>query len=267
VVVVEMMNFDRKAIANRLKAYQSRNPDVVRINRKNVQQYTIPNLVHFVFLSNHRNAMALDDDDRRNLVYWSPYVKPEAGTKERAAEDEEFKELHAWLGDGDNGDGCAFVVHWLLKRDVRNFNPGAHAPFTEAKREMIRETRSEVERWMIEAIEDGAFDTDLVTVLMVQDYVAAHARRLADKATDQAVRSALRHVAAKPLPQIDLNTGNEEKRGPGEGRRKRKWVRPWALRNAKKYLAMSRDALCAAWQQQRPDDAHDEVAAAAADLI
>jgi hypothetical protein len=247
-LVEELKTFEGLKLANQLKSFEAAPPYYVRINKKNVPQYDVPNLASFVYFTNYRDAIPLDDDERRHLIYWSPYRKPAEGTPERAAEDLEFKDYFVWLA----AKGAAHVVHWLLQRDLSAFKPGGHAMFTQSKAEMIREGKSEVERWVIEAVEDEKLD-DLVTVEGVIGLIETRASRLKAKANNGSVIRGLRSAGAVQLARLDLNSGTGEKRKAGDGRRKRNLVRPWAVRDTKRYERLTPVELRDAWQKQQAE--------------
>lgn len=154
VIINEAHTFSRREIMDRLKPLIAAPPHTLEVNRKNVAQYVIPNIINVVMFTNHADALAPTQGDRRYWVHQclisdkppQPY----------------FRALWDWFDAG--GDAACFA--WLLARDVSAFNPKEPAPMTEAKQEMIDGSAPIAARWLAEQFEEGgAFNgRDLVTV-------------------------------------------------------------------------------------------------------
>ena len=106
------------------------------INEKNLRQYFVPNNQNWIITTNHDNAIALEDDDRR---FWVHRVLIDAPPP-----DEYFAALHAWF----NAGGTENVFGWLLQRDVSGFNPMARPPMTAAKRTMLEQSQPAPVRYL-----------------------------------------------------------------------------------------------------------------------
>jgi hypothetical protein len=197
-----------------------------------VPQFYIPNIVAWAFLTNHSNALALENDDRRFFVLWSlAQPKPESY----------YKELHDWLAIG----GDAHVVDWLLKRDISRFNPKGHAPDTKAKRDMIATNRNATEAWIVDEIRDqcGIFQRDLI----ISGEIIHHGQVSAPNAlrntfTPQRVAMALKGAGGEELGQIRI-----------DGRR----PHVWAVRRKEMYAGLDEPKLRDLYIKQR--DTHSEV--------
>ena len=108
-------------LKNKLKALIT--GDWIRINPKNVAAYDERNHVNLVFLSNEAMPVALEEDDRRHCVVWTP---PE---RERAFYDAVLEEIRS--------GGAAALHEYLLHLDLGDFRNGSRPPDTEAKDELI----------------------------------------------------------------------------------------------------------------------------------
>ena len=71
----DLGEFNRFALYERLKAYTAAPPDGLRVDEKNLREYTIPNCCGVVITSNHQDALFLPADDRRHYVAWSELTK------------------------------------------------------------------------------------------------------------------------------------------------------------------------------------------------
>lgn len=174
--VEEMNTFGRREVMDRIKPMLACPPDELRVNAKGIQQYRVPNIVNLVFYTNHKDAISIEDGDRRFCVIWSDAQPWEA---------ERFTALYAWLQDG----GAARVCRWLAARDLTAFNPRGRAEDTAGKREMAALTRPVVEATVLELIESHAdvCASDLVTT----SGMLAAARRVCPTATPVSVGAAL----------------------------------------------------------------------------
>ncbi len=106
-----------------------------RINEKYQPAREAPNLMNFVFLSNHHDAIFVNDGDRRFFVWeiLSGLLPQSAST-----------EFVVWRDTG----GLSALLYFLLNFDISNFNPKAPAPMTEAKQQMVEDNRSDLEGWV-----------------------------------------------------------------------------------------------------------------------
>lgn len=106
----------------------------IRINPKNVAAHDERNHVNLVFLSNERQPLVLEKDDRRYVVIWTP---GELG-------EDFYNEVKAEIADG----GIAALHHYLLHLDLGDFNEHTRPPFTQSKQDLIDISLDSVERFM-----------------------------------------------------------------------------------------------------------------------
>lgn len=137
----ENSSADHRADSNKLKHLIT--GSTVFVNEKYQPAMMMDNCVNFIFTSNHPDAFHLEAHDRRFFV-WS-ITAPKMS-------DEFYKSFVQWR---DNG-GAAVLMHYFLQLDLAGFNPKASAPLTESKQEMIEISRSEIERWIHETLDDDA---------------------------------------------------------------------------------------------------------------
>ena len=131
----EVSKSDRRQDTDKLKGLVTGTS--VYINEKYQPAREVSNFLNFIFLSNHHDAIFLEDSDRRYFV-WEI-------TAERLP-DANVQEFVKWR---DNG-GLAALLHFLLRCDLSGFNPKAPAPMTEAKQQMVQDNRSDLENWVAE---------------------------------------------------------------------------------------------------------------------
>lgn len=107
----------------------------IHINQKYQPDREQPNLLNFVFLSNHHDALFFNDHDRRFFVW-----EVEAG---KLSESQALNFV-AWRDSG----GLSHLHHFLLHYPLGDFNPKAPAPMTAAKKQMADDNRSDLEAWV-----------------------------------------------------------------------------------------------------------------------
>ena len=100
-----------------------------RVNEKYVREYETDNWIHVMASSNSLRALKLDNTDRR----WMVPTLTETPWSHR-----QWVAFNDWI----EGTGLNIIKHW-----AENYGdyvrPGQHAPMTERKREMQRESESE----------------------------------------------------------------------------------------------------------------------------
>jgi putative DNA primase/helicase len=106
----------------------------IRINPKNVAAHDERNHVNLVFLSNERQPLVLDKDDRRYTVIWTPEKLPEGF----------YGDIRAELDAG----GVAALHHHLATLDLADFSEHSKPPMTQSKRDVIDISMDSVERFV-----------------------------------------------------------------------------------------------------------------------
>lgn len=123
--------------------------DWVRVNPKNLPAYRERNHMNLVFLSNERQPVVLENDDRRHAVIWTPPALSEAHYNAVAQELE--------------GGGLEALHQHLLDVDLTGFHPWTRPPMTSSKEDLQVLGRGSVEafiaEWMGLEVENAATDT------------------------------------------------------------------------------------------------------------
>lgn len=108
----------------------------VRVNPKNLAAHKERNHMNIVFLSNEKQPVILENDDRRHCVIWTPEKL------EQSYYDE--------LGEEIENGGIAALHHYLLHLDLGDFKPWTRPPMTKAKRDLIELNQDSVEAFLAE---------------------------------------------------------------------------------------------------------------------
>jgi putative DNA primase/helicase len=127
---------DMYHIKNRLKGFIT--GDTIRVNPKNVAAHNEKNQMNLVFLSNERQPLVLENDDRRHCVIWVPPKLP----------DDFFAAVNAEIDAG----GIEALHHYLLELDLGDFKPWTKPPMTKAKQDLVVLGKSSEERFLHEWI-------------------------------------------------------------------------------------------------------------------
>ena len=139
VICDEVSSTDKRIIADRLKGWITASKN--NINSKNEPKFSQPNLIKYVFLSNHPDAVYLSDKDRRHYVV--------EAISQRLS-DEEIRVFVYWRQNG----GYSALLDYLLKLNTKSFNPTAPAPNSNSKQAMVEDNKSDVERWLDSVLEE-----------------------------------------------------------------------------------------------------------------
>lgn len=111
------------------------------VNRKYGRKMTIDIFTGFLFYTNHYDALALPEEDRRIAVLGGPDV--EAG-------EDHYAHLYSTLGDSDF---IAQVYWYLMGVDISRFN-WQRAPMTKERALMIESNKSDVEAAVLAVLEN-----------------------------------------------------------------------------------------------------------------
>ena len=197
VVLEEVHSFERRSIMDKIKPWFANPPLRIDIEEKHQPAYPQDNVVNFVAFSNHDDAMAIEDKDRRVFV-----IKTAA--KQGHWGEWEFLAYYAWLQE--NG-GAEAVTLWLNQRDLSAFNTKGHAPMTDAKQEMAALNTSPWMAAIREGIADqaGPFARKVTTVKAIKDWLVAEGAcdtRLGAERISHEVR---RHGAVRPAVPVKVD--------------------------------------------------------------
>ena len=167
-VVNELKIGDRIDVANSFKAVITE--ETLRVELKYINPFEIENVAGLLAFTNHRDALAVTEDDRRYFVYWSPAKMRAPGY---------YDKLHAFLDLRGQGNpkgtdwGAAVFYRFLLERNISGFNPNAAPPMTTAKRQAIEASRWEPLVILEEIYEECAppFDREVIKLTSALEHL------------------------------------------------------------------------------------------------
>ena len=123
---------DMHHIKNQLKSFIT--GDWIRVNPKNLPAYRERNHMNIVFLSNEKQPVVLESDDRRHGVIWTP---PKLSK-------DFYDEVHKELCNG----GREALHQYLLDVDLTDFHPWTESPLTASKQDLQDLGRGSVEQFV-----------------------------------------------------------------------------------------------------------------------
>lgn len=145
-----------------LKPLLASPPTTLQVNIKKLRPITIDNIVHVIAFSNKANPVALEDSDRRLMVY-----RIEHDLEKRWADDR-FGPYYEWIRNG----GSRQVMGWLLQRDLSAFRASIPAPNTKAKQQVIEASDPRFVQ-ILEMVREHLppFHTDLIQMSVLADFL------------------------------------------------------------------------------------------------
>lgn len=127
----DMGEFNRYQFYEHMKPILAAPPYSLTVDRKNVQEYRIPNVVGVIITTNHKTSLYLTADDRRHLVCWSPCKQDDFPRSH-------WTEFYTWYEAG----GYDHVAAYLMDLDLSEWDPKAPPPKTAAFWELVNSGRA-----------------------------------------------------------------------------------------------------------------------------
>jgi hypothetical protein len=155
----DLGEINRYSFYDHLKAYTAAPPDVLRVDEKNLREYSVLNCCGVIITTNHKtDGIFLPADDRRHYVAWSEL------TKENLPADY-WTKLWGWY---DNG-GDSHVAAYLAAYDLSKFDAKAPPPKTAAFWTIIDASRAPEDAELADVLDrlGNPYATTLVAVQMM----------------------------------------------------------------------------------------------------
>lgn len=141
-----------------MKAYTAAPPDVLRIDEKNLREYSVPNCCGVIITSNHKSdGIYLPADDRRHYVAWSDLKKDNFPTGY-------WTRIWRWYVDG----GHRHVAAYLAELDLSDFDAKAPPAKTAAFWDIVDANRAPEDAELADVL-DALLNPDAVTLSKIQN--------------------------------------------------------------------------------------------------
>jgi len=134
---------DRFAFYDHMKVYTAAPPDVLRVDEKNLREYSVFNVCGVIITSNHKSdGIFLPADDRRHFVVWS-------NSTEKDFAEGYWSRLWGWYENG----GTNHVAAYLHDFDIADFDPKAPPPKTAAWSDIVDAPRAPEDAELADALD------------------------------------------------------------------------------------------------------------------
>jgi len=154
---VRITGQNRFSVMDQMKPFITN--DMISINRKFASLYSIPNVTSYMMFTNHEDALAISNDDRRYCILRCKPNKTEVLQRSQAGY---FDKLFGTLYSNPGA-----VRHLLLNHPIEDFNATGHAPITKSREFMSYLSKSDIEVGVEELIEED------LTPLVMGDIVSS----------------------------------------------------------------------------------------------
>lgn len=153
----DMGEANRHQLYEHCKTLLAQPPEVLRIDRKHLHEYTVPNVVSLIFTTNRpTDALYLPADDRRHYVATSEAKQADFPAKY-------WKRMWKWYCTG----GFGHVAAYLREHDISGWSPYDPPPKTEGFKAIVDANRAPEDSELADVL-DMLGGPDAVTVAMVQ---------------------------------------------------------------------------------------------------
>jgi hypothetical protein len=127
-----------------MKMYTAAPPDVLRVDEKNLREYSVPNCCGVIITTNHKSdGIYLPADDRRHYVAWSDLTK-------NNFDQAYWNRIWRWYVDG----GFRHVAAYLAELDISAFDPKAPPPKTAAFWDIVDANRAPEDAELADVLDD-----------------------------------------------------------------------------------------------------------------
>jgi hypothetical protein len=175
----DLGDIDRFQFYDHMKAYLAAPPDVLRVDEKHRQEYSILNCCGVIITTNHKaDGIYLPADDRRHYVAWSNRTKEEFTA-------DYWTKLWGWYHNG----GFGHVSAYLANVDIASFHPKAPPPKTAAFWDIVDASRAPEEAGLADALDEMG-KPDAVTLAQIKHTAAGE---ILDWLQDRKNRRAIPH--------------------------------------------------------------------------
>lgn len=172
---VRLVNSKNKyEILNRMKPFITN--DIVEVHPKGRAVMNVRNTTNYLFFTNFKDALPIDDDSRRYMVLFSQWQRKEALDRFKQENPTYYQDLYDTIAN------CAPALrHWLLHHEQSSgFNPLGDAPVTDARKYMIRQAKPE----FIQVLDDLIADNEHLGVSKEMVMVAAMTEAITARGLD-----------------------------------------------------------------------------------
>ncbi len=123
----------------------------VEVQAKGVDQEMEDNVANWMFFSNFKDAIPINQNDRRYAVFFSA-IQSKLDLQVRGMDDAYFEKLYSWV---DFGGGAEAITHWLLTYPIEKGAIPRVAPESSTHAQAISVSRSPMQILIEDCVADG----------------------------------------------------------------------------------------------------------------
>jgi Family of unknown function (DUF5906) len=154
----DLGDINRFSFYDHMKIYTAAPPDVLRVDEKNLREYSVLNCCGVIITTNHKaDGIFLPADDRRHYVAWSDAEKEDFAA-------DYWTTLWGWYEHG----GYGHVAAYLASLDISAFDPKAPPPKTAAFWDIVDASRAPEDAELADVL-DRLGNPDATTLVRVQN--------------------------------------------------------------------------------------------------
>lgn len=206
IIVDEIMVDEKRELIEILKPLITE--ERAEIQSKGVDQEMEDNPANWVFFSNYKNAIPVNQNGRRYSIFFS-VIQYKSDLLARGMDDAYFTALFNWMENG----GSEIVADWLLNYPIEMGQIPRTAPETSSQAEAVRVSRGPVEIAIQNAIEDQltGFRGGYVSTIAVLNRLRQLGGRLPAVATVERILSSLGYYDVGRAPRAYAQESAAEK--------------------------------------------------------
>ena len=181
-VVDEIKTDEKRELVDTLKPMITEK--YLEIQSKGKDQKLADNVANWMFFSNHKDAIPINDNSRRFAILYCA-IQSHADLISNGMNQAYFTSLYGWLGEGTHKFGLKIVANYLLNYPIEKGAIPMRAPFTTSKAEALVESRGWLEAMIAEAIDaqlpgfkGGWISTAAVTRILRENERKAEAKTI-----------------------------------------------------------------------------------------
>jgi hypothetical protein len=183
----------RYDVMDKLKPYITNQH--ISIHPKGTKQYSAINTTSYFAFTNHRDAVPVTEGDTRYFIMLSQWQDDEAVRAFKAANPDYYRRLFATLKESPGA-----LRHWLMNFKIDpGFDPVARAPFSEGKRTIIDEGKSDLQTEIEDLIAAGATPGVSHDLIIIHLLIAALGDEMPSGVSSKAVAGVLRRLQYVPI--------------------------------------------------------------------
>jgi hypothetical protein len=193
----DLGDVDRYSFYDHMKVYIAAPPDVLRVDEKNLREYSVINVCAVIITTNHKaDGIFLPPDDRRHFVAWSNLT------------DKDFPEgywssLWGWYADG----GISHVAVYLHDLDISDLDPKRPPPKTAAWWDIVSSSRAPEDAELADALDRAGNPIVTTLVPIIANATQEFAEFLRDRKNSRKIPHRFEACGYVPFRNSDAKDG------------------------------------------------------------